>query len=896
MSYLIQFPGEPDGHGAVGTKAAVLAAAADAGIAVPPWFVVTSEAFSATLTREQDADLHSAETASMAAAAIAEMTFHDAINSELQTAIVRLRLDRDFLAVRPSPSADDIPAYDASGPLTTALSVRASDVPTRLVEIWKAAYAQRVLIHRRTHGLHLLPTPPAVVVQQMLRPQVSGIAFGVDLVSGRRSVSLIASVYGLSTTLTSGETDGDLYRVDRDGTIVDRNIADKRFQDRPTTEAEGGVMTAIVSTLERNRPSLTDDQVHEVVDLLWKTAQLFHCPQEIEWAFDGGKLYLLGSKPVASLDRLSDPDVEPTYWDSGNIGEFYPGVTSPLTFSFARRSMAEMARAFCRAMQVPRDRMEHFDSSIEHLIGHVRGRLYSNVRNWYRVFALLPDYPANARFYGRMSGQMRGMPTNVEQGLRQNWVGRLRMLGSAIALMTNWFRVPGMVKRFERDIAETLDGLDGNLERRRLDELVDAYTRLERRSLSSWDAPLVNDFYTIVFYGLLKHASEQWCGNADGSLVNDLLTSREIPDLTGPIDALKSIAVSVAKSAAMTTLMGSAAASHLRAKLDVAPDIDGPLAEFLHKYGDRCLAELKFESTPFRRDPEPIYRALGRLASADRSATGNTVRERAEEYVMDAIGSRPMRNAVFQWILRETEERIETRERLCALRTRLFAATRDVLLEIGKRYYALGLLDDARDILYLEIDETLGYMNGAMSSANPAAIAASRKAEYDHYAAMPNVPDRFESRGPVNLTRVNGKLAETADASKRVRQGVGCCRGTVTGQARRVDGLNSPVTSGSVVVAATADPAWVLLYPNAAGMVFAQGGQLSHGVVAARSMGIPTVVAVPGVLDWLDDGDTIEIDGVAGTVKRLQTAVPEPAPVPEPIRHAAHPMTFLGEE
>ena len=128
------------------------------------------------------------------------------------------------------------------------------------------------------------------------------------------------------------------------------------------------------------RPALTDEQVRQVAELVWRCGKHFGRPQDIEWAIEtGGQLYLLQSRPITSLAGTADPDGVLNLWDNSNIAESYNGITTPLTFSFARRIYEEVYRQFCRILRVPATRLAANDNVFKHMLGLVRGRVYYNL-------------------------------------------------------------------------------------------------------------------------------------------------------------------------------------------------------------------------------------------------------------------------------------------------------------------------------------------------------------------------------------------------------------------------------------------------------------------------------------------------------------------------------------
>src|SRR5204862_5339658 len=91
-------------------------------------------------------------------------------------------------------------------------------------------------------------------------------------------------------------------------------------------------------------------------------------------------------------------------WDNSNIIESYSGVTTPLTFSFAREVYEAVYRQFCRLLRVPSRRVADNDRTFANMLGLVRGRVYYNLLNWYRVLAMLPGFALNRGFMEKMMG------------------------------------------------------------------------------------------------------------------------------------------------------------------------------------------------------------------------------------------------------------------------------------------------------------------------------------------------------------------------------------------------------------------------------------------------------------------------------------------------------------
>jgi pyruvate,water dikinase len=131
--------------------------------------------------------------------------------------------------------------------------------------------------------------------------------------------------------------------------------------------------------------------------------------------------------------------------------------------------------------------------------------------------------------------------------------------------------------------------------------------------------------------------------------------------------------------------------------------------------------------------------------------------------------------------------------------------------------------------------------------------------------------DRFETRGPVhhgNLFQTMTKAGEVS--SDGALKGIGCCPGVVRGPVRIVTNPKDVVLKpGEILVAERTDPGWIMLFAAASGLLVERGSLLSHSAIVSREMGLPCIVSIPGLLRHLTDGDSVEMDGAKGIVRKL---------------------------
>jgi pyruvate,water dikinase len=387
---------------------------------------------------------------------------------------------------------------------------------------------------------------------------------------------------------------------------------------------------------------------------------------------------------------------------------------------------------------------------------------------------------------------------------------------------------------------------------------------------------LVNDFFAMIFHGAFRKLTARWCGDTDGMLPNDAIRGEGNIVSLEPAARVREMARVAAAHPELVAALREAPVAKAVRVVRRYPEFSVLYDAYLTKFGDRCLEELKLESETLHDDPLVLLRNIGEVVRAAGIAptpqTDIRSARQAEDKMRAALSGSPVRRWTLFWVMRQARRLVRNRENLRFERTRLFGTIRRLFLQAGHRLQAIGRLDDARDIFYLELGEILAFNDGTATTADLRSLAAVRKQEFAAYRGSTVPGDRFETRGPVYHAQVYRSSAPSreTDASGEERRGLGCCPGIVRGTARVVrDPKQARLTAGCILVADHTDPGWIMLFPSASGLLVERGSLLSHSAIVARELGIPAVISIPGLLDWLQDGDEVELDGGAGIVRRI---------------------------
>ena len=865
----------------VGGKARALAELTQAGLPVPPWFVVLPRSFDDSLSVAQAAALASATTAQEMQQALAALAAAACIREVVVPACARLAGDGASFAVRSSAQAEDSAAHSFAGQLESFVNVRAEAVADRIAAVWRSGFSERIVAYRRQAGLAPLPEAPAVLVQTMVTGTASGVAFSADPVSGRRAVVVVSALPGLGNALVSGEATGDTWRVGPGDGILQRAIAVKDFIQVADSAQPGGFRRAPVPAARAGLPCLTDDLVVRVAHLALAAERHFGRPQDIEWTLAGQQLHLLQSRPITGLQEIADPDGQRAIWDNSNIIESYSGITTPLTFSFARRAYEHVYREFCRLMRVPHSVIEAHSGMFCCMLGLVRGRVYYNLFNWYRLVAILPGYRVNRRFMEQMMGVRESLGDELAAGLApaghaSRWQDALRLTATLAGLLVAFAGLERRVRRFRSRLDAALGSGRPDLSRRRPDELV-AYCRLlEQQLLTHWDAPIVNDFATMITHGLLRRLIRDWVGDAAGTLQNDLLSGDPGMISAEPARRVRRMAELAAPEPSLVQALCESG-STIPGVVAHHAEFSRHLADYLERFGERCMEELKLESPTLHDDPSPLLRSIGQYARAVLTEApvaaadlASGMRRKAEEHAGAALRRHPLRRILFRRVLGAARRRVRTRENLRFERTRVFGRARLIAQELGKRLTALGCLAEPHDVFYLEWDELLGFVEGRATTTELAGLVAVRRREFSAHARAEAPAERFETRGVVYRGHDFSAIRQDGLAQGDRSSGIGCCPGIRRGPVHVItDPRCAGVRPGEIIVAERTDPGWVMVFPAASGLLVERGSLLSHSAIVARELALPTIVAIPGLTHWLKDGDWVEMDGANGTVTRL---------------------------
>ncbi len=889
-----------------GGKAKNLASMLQKGFRVPPFFVVSADTFrqfkhdnglDELLAHPEATEVFEHKVRDLFLSAKLPL----GLEEQIAKALREQHLEPGFCAVRSSGLDEDGATHSFAGQFSSYLfqsGVHAIVHSLRLC--WASAYSARAIAYRLENRLNVSAIGVGVVVQKMVDADRAGVAFSRHPIKIlKRNLLLISSVYGAGEGLVSGLFDADSFELDRSSMAIERQLVPKPM--KLVQASAGGLEQKAVEASQQAVSSLSDAEIKEIGQLAISLEDKLGSPQDCEWAIEKGVVYLVQTRPITNLppNAYYDPRAngrEPMLWDNSNIIESYSGVTSPLTFTFASRSYNLVYIQFARMMGAPERVIQDKSTAFRNLLGLIRGRVYYNLAYWYEFVQILPGAKRNRELMDTMMGVKAGLNAdleaifaNISEPTRYSLKDKIVLTAKTIK---RWWDIDEIVAGFF-DYFNPIynEARRQNFRAMSLGELKRYYDYLDEKITNRWQAPLINDFLCMIFFGLLKKLTTQWLageGEAD-SLQNDLLCGEGGLDSTEPTKFLMRMAAAIDKEDAkfrqwFLDSSADAVVSALRSDYH-HHSVAKKFEEFLDRFGFRCVNELKLEEPDLHEDPSFVIHSLQSYIRTKSyqlehmETREKEIRYRAEEKVRSAIGG--WRLIFFNFILKNARRSVKHRENLRFARTKIFGVCRHIFRAIGSHLQSMRLLAEEKDVFYLTLDEIFSFIEGRLPVSDLGGIVALRKREFEIFRNTPPPPDRFLTYGAAGFSNAYPALLFEADLLQGIHddggdpnrlKGTPCCPGAIEGVVRVVHELkDAEGLNGEILVTARTDPGWVPLFPSCRGLLIERGSLLSHSAVVARELGLPTIVGINGgLMQKLKTGDRVRMDATKGEVYILK--------------------------
>jgi pyruvate,water dikinase len=806
------------------------------------------------------------------------------IPAEIETAIRAAYAEIGGLpvAVRSSATAEDLPDLSFAGQQDTYLNVVGEEEVLRaVVNCWSSLWTARAIGYRRRNGIPQNQVALAVVVQEMVSSDVSGVLFTANPLTGLRSETVIDATFGLGEALVSGQVEPDHYVVDtRSNAIRSKTLGSKEIATR--SKADGGVEARREEA--STQQALSDEEILQLVELGKAVQNEYGFPQDVEWAFADGKCYVLQSRAITSLYPIPEESHDPLLvWFSFGAAQ---GLLQPIT----PLGLDVMRHIFAGAGKLFRANVNPYES---------RTFVPAGERIWINITGLIRN-PVGNRVSGGAFGYIEPSAGQILKPLAADprlgaGAGKLkfdsvrRVAGFLFPIIRHAIhniRHPAQARReFDRAIDDYLGHAQIAPAQDKFERLA-AIVAFLRERLAHVLQFLLPKFISLFGPGiaslnLLNHLAGRQGEGQHGFSMLVLETTRGLPqNVTTEMDlALWEASRAIQSDPEAWELFAASdapvlARRYLAGTLPVAAQ--SAVASFMDRYGMRGVGEIDIGQPRWREDPTPVMQTLQSYLHIDALAAPDVLFARGQQAARAAIEqlAREARRQPGGWlkekIVRGAARRVRllmgARESPKFLAVRVMGIARQALLEAGQEFAGAGTIERADDLFFLNLTEL-----EALSRDEPGdwkALVADRRANYEREARRRQVPRLLASDGRAFYEGL-GSQTDTED----VITGSPVSPGVVEGVVRVVFSPHETrLAPGEILVCPGTDPAWTPLFMAAGGLVTEVGGMMTHGSVVAREYGIPAVVGVHQATTRLKTGQRIRVDGTVGKIVILESS------------------------
>ena len=815
--------------------------------------------------------------------------------------------EKDFFAVRSNFSAEDSGEHSFAGQFLTRLNVKREKVEEAVQEVF-ASYAgsldykekanrgkeeycsqkqkkaeqgkveqgkveqgkaeQEKAEQKKAEQRKVDSSVETIIIQEMLFPEKSGVLFTKNP-KGLLSEMVAVLGQGLGDKVVEDKENILTYHY-FPGECLYLEGQGAGFS--PEKEEEKSKSLASEGRRQKSQSlGLEEEELKRLFTLGERIEQLFQKPMDIEFAIEKGKIYILQAREITTLDTHLPIRI----LDNSNISESFPGICLPLSVSFAKEMYSGIFTSLGRRFLGKK--VSSYKELFQQMVGEFSGRMYYEISSWYDILRLLP-------FSRKIIPVWQGMlgVSNEEINFSRKKPSFFLKCRIAVLFCYYFFVSQRKMKELDRFFQERYA-----LYSKRVDEEEEAqalyriFREMKEDLLREWDITLLNDMVSFIsthLYGKKTAFS--------------LETMKPVRALS----ALKTVA----------RKHGLDSEEYRREK-----------KSYISTYGDRIVGELKLETRTYRTNEEMLDRWImdsletenaekSELPAAEQSmqkAYGEKDSFETDSIESDSAekdGEEPSRSEKSSkaksrksFLYRLAESSCNNREISRLHRTRCFGLMRSIVDKIGEK--TIGF-----DVYYLSLEELKEMLfSGKDFSLKIAREKELRKA-YERLPVLSRVKllgkvDRdplageiavlnYESfkekgniKGQIGKPGKDGKISkagqrektgkEDGESTPRVFFGRGVSKGIFRGEVLKIKSLQElsvAEAKGKILLSYSTDPGWFPYLNMAEGLITERGSLLSHSAILARELEKPAVVNIPNIMEELQSGDLVEIDGDLG--------------------------------
>ncbi|NER33009.1 MAG: pyruvate phosphate dikinase PEP/pyruvate-binding protein [Oscillatoria sp. SIO1A7] len=729
------------------------------------------------------------------------------------------------LAVHSSNLAEDAEIASAAGQYASIFNVTSPEALHQAINYCLESCFRPVGEQYR-RDRQLPEASMAVLIQPYIRGVFSGVAFSRDPIERSGEAVVIEALPGDIAPIVSGTATPELYRV-----YLNINDVDP---------VPSGVVPKTAGLEIDGSGNIPPELLEEVALLARQLENRYQgIPQDIQWTYDGEKLWLLQVRAIATMLPI---------WTRQIAAEVIPGIVRPLSWAIARPLTCNVWENLFTLL-LGKKRARHLDFRAAAALQY--SRAYCNVSELGQKFQRLGLPQKSWEFFLTPVALIRSAFPKPALAALRNLPGFLRLLHRELSLAIDFDRACRF--RFARALAELAE--ESNLES---DPESNRLLGLRPKAVLKRIDFILEQLEDCSYYYILSPLSLALRKNMLG-VRDEELDYSQMPEVAAERSLLELAAATRLLLPDPNELLSgdrSQDYSELFATLAEIPDCQSLFEEFeqlLDRYGYLSEVPNDIALPTWKEDPRHL-------------------RELFAEMLFDPSSAPPSPPKLHSLKAQIVQNRVSLQSRVCETYRKLLAELRWSFVALENIWLNLGALSGAGDIFFLELEEIrqLVAVDSDRVSQLPLddlhQLIAERRAKLELDSKVTSVPPIIYGEA------VNIYPQSQLSLSRSPIQGIGASPGIAVGRVKIIANWSyaREISRETIVVVPYTDARWIPALAEAAGVISEVGGQLSHGAIVAREYGIPAVMNIPEASRWLRDGQRVRIDGRQGTVEVLE--------------------------
>ncbi len=897
----------------IGGKALNLGKMSFAGFNIPPAFIVSVDAYDFFIKKELHGQIskildsihfENEKSISYGCSSIRDLIKKEELPQDLFLEINEQikNLPDGYYAVRSSAVAEDLEDASFAGQLDSFLNIKKENILEKVVDCWASYWTDRAVKYRHDSSIGHLETELtaagiAVLVQKMVKANVSGVTFTANPVNGSNEI-VIESTWGLGEAIASGIVTPDIFVLNREGNIVEKNIKTKK---------KGYFLINEENTLikidegKKEKPSLNGELLQKLLETAIELEELFGVPQDIEWAIECGDnglnkdgssknetkyhIYILQSRPVTTLTDSSSDDKDDILWTRAYGDEYWADATTPLFYDVMGKMLTDYVNHEGARI------MGYKEITDSKLLKLHKSRVYFNSWVLEKAFSYYPKFARSKELlnYFPLEDQERisKYPSILHKTLLSQILVAIRdpdgMMNKTDKAYRKWAK--GFMKKCESFDATNLETISD-------EELLSLYYQIETAGIKH---------YQLIRYGMVSHSIAtnlmiknwlvKWLDDTDGSLYAGLISGLDdnktvemnirLSDLAKLLREDSEFMGKINSTDEMSSLKDTEINELISSNLDFNREFDLFIEDYGHRSNTREILYPRW-----REDKAYVLEVVKLLSSSDldlrkKELESRDNRFKTEQKVLRGIKKQRggfFKSKLFNIVLDLAQTYLTFRENQRFYLDHLLFRQRLMLMEMGRRLEVKKIIDEIDDVFFLYEKELFPFFDTKHSSeglysekeVNETGSELrnkilKRKKEFYRYKST--LPPKFLKNG----IEFDDTVMEYGQNSI---YGAAASPGTFNGVARVVESIEelSQLEENEILITSNTDPAWTAVFSKVGGLITETGGILSHGAVISREYRIPAVTAVKGATKIFKTGENLVIDGNEGVVYKKEAS------------------------